>query len=246
MKLFVVCRRELRSYFSSYIAYVLLAVFLLLTGGFFYSWLRYFILFGGYVLPSGLWQQVFMDMRYCAMIVLPLLTMRLFAEERRQGTIELLLTYPIRDGELLAAKFLACALVCAGLLAATLLYPWYLSTIQPLPLAPLLIGYTGLYLLGLSFVACGLFVSSLTESQVIAAVGTLGLLLGFWVLTWNEAASSPQLLRGLAQLSMFDHFEGFARGAIDADDITYFVGFVVFFNFCTLRVLEARTWRGRR
>src|SRR5262249_29995702 len=90
MKSLVVCRRELRSYFGSYIAYVLLAVFLLLSGYFFYTNLIFFVLFGGYMLPTGLWQFVFLDMRLCLMLILPLLTMRLFAEERKLGTIELL------------------------------------------------------------------------------------------------------------------------------------------------------------
>ena len=90
MKFLVVCRRELRSYFGSYIAYILLAVFLLLSGYFFYSDLIFFVLFGGYVLPTGLWQYVFLDMRLCTLLVLPLLTMRLFAEEKKLGTIELL------------------------------------------------------------------------------------------------------------------------------------------------------------
>ena len=87
MKFLVVCRRELRSYFSSYIAYILLAVFLLLSGYFFYSDLIFFVLFGGYILPTGLWQYVFLDMRLCALLVLPLLTMRLFAEEFKLGLL---------------------------------------------------------------------------------------------------------------------------------------------------------------
>ena len=110
MKFLVVCRRELRSYFSSYIAYILLAVFLLLSGYFFYSDLIFFVLFGGYILPTGLWQYVFLDMRLCALLVLPLLTMRLFAEEKKLGTLELLLTFPVKDWEVVAGKF------CASLL----------------------------------------------------------------------------------------------------------------------------------
>src|SRR6185436_14930177 len=141
MKFLVVCRRELRSYFGSYIAYVLLAVFLLLTGGFFYSWLRYFILFGGYVLPSGLWQQVFLDMRYCAMIVLPLLTMRLFAEEKKLGTIELLWTYPVRDFEIVVGKFLAAWLFYLAMLLPTAIGPLVFYQFYAFELAPFLSAY---------------------------------------------------------------------------------------------------------
>ena len=107
-------------------------------------------------------------------------------------------------------------------------------------------GYLGLLLLGLSFLACGLFISALTESQVVAGVATLGVLRMFWVLTWNEAASSAGVVRVLARISMFDHFEKFAKGVIDIADLAYFVFFILFFCFLTLRVLDARKWRGRR
>src|SRR5207247_5345938 len=143
--------------------------------------------------------------------------------------------YPLRDMELFLAKFVACAAVLLVMLGGTLLYPIYVQTLQPFPWVPVGAGYLGLFLLGLSFIACGLFVSSLTENQVVAAIGTLGILLMFWALTWNEAATSPQLLRVLVRLSMFDHFQTFARGVIDVQDVAYFVFFVSFFSFLTLR-----------
>jgi ABC-2 type transport system permease protein len=180
------------------------------------------------------------------LLVVPLLTMRQFAEEKKLGTIELLLTYPLRDGTILLAKFGAGAVVLLVLLTGTLLYPIYLNSLQPLPWTPMVAGYLGLLLLGLSFCACGLFISALTESQVVAATATLGVLLMFWVMTWNEAATSAGIVRVLARISMFDHFETFAKGVIDIADLAYFVFFIVFFSFLTLRVLDARKWRGRR
>ena len=244
-------RKELVSYIVSPLFYVVSAVFLCLCGFFFYTRLVFFVEYGlGYDILGNFWLAFLAGAPYSIsmvlLLVMPLLTMRLFAEERKLGTIELLLTYPVRDGELLAAKFAACAVVLAVMLAATLLYPIYVFVLQPFPWMPVLAGYVGLLLLGLSFIACGVFVSALTESQVVAAIGTLGILLLFWVLTWNEAASSPDLLRVLTRLSMFDHFQGFAHGVIDVQDVTYFVFFVAFFNFLTLRVLESRKWRGRR
>src|SRR5262249_40979865 len=148
------------------------------------------------------------------LLVTPLLTMRLFAEEKRLGTIELLLTYPLHDRTIVAAKFGACALVLVLLLGGTLIYPWYVSTLQPLPWAPLFAGYLGLILLGFSLIACGMFISALTDSQLVAAIATLGVLLLCWSLTWNEAATSGGLLHVLSAVSMFDHFEPFARGVI--------------------------------
>jgi ABC-2 type transport system permease protein len=123
VKFLVVCRRELGSYFGSFVAYILIAMFLVLSGYFFYSDLIFFVLFGGFALPTGLWQFVFIDMRFVAMLVLPLVTMRLFAEEKRLGTIELLWTDPVRDGEIVAGKFLAAWIFFLVMLAATLVNP---------------------------------------------------------------------------------------------------------------------------
>ncbi|MFQ5666308.1 MAG: ABC transporter permease [Candidatus Binatia bacterium] len=246
MKFLVVCRRELRSYFGSYIAYVLLAVFLLLSGYFFYSDLILFVLFGGYVLPTGLWQFVFLDMRYCALLVLPLVTMRLFAEEKKLGTIELLWTYPVRDGEIVVGKFLACWIFFLLMLLLTAINPLIFYQFYQFYVGPLLAAYLGFFLLGTAFIACGLFISSLTENQVVSAMGTYGILVFFWFLTWNEEAANERIVHILLQLSLFDHFYNFSRGVIDTRDVMFFVLFVSFFLFLTLQSLNARKWRGVR
>lgn len=247
MPVIALFRKELCSYFVSPLFYVVTAVFLCLSGYYFYTDLIFFVTFGfGVNILENFWQLLLVDLRLVMLLSIPLLTMRLFAEEKKLGTIELLLTYPVRDGELVLAKFAACAVVCTIMLGGTLLYPLYVHAVQPFPWAPLVAGYLGLFLLGLSFIACGVFVSSLTDSQVVAAVTTIGMLLLGWILSWNEAATSPDLLRVLVRLSMFDHFQSFSRGVIDAQDVGYFVGVIAFFSFLTLRVLESRTWRGRR
>ncbi len=244
MKFLVVCRRELRSYFSSYVAYVLLSVFLLLTGGFFYSWLRYFILFGGYVLPSGLWQQVFLDVRYCSMILLPLVTMRLFAEEKKLGTIELLWTYPLRDIDIVGGKFLAAWIFFVTMLAPAAIGPIVFYQFYPFELGPFLAAYLGMLLLGTAFIAVGLFVSSLTENQVVAAMGTYGILIVFWYITWNESVADVEVIQVLLKVSLFDRYLNFARGVIDTQDIIFFLLFSLLFLFLTLQSLAARKWRG--
>ena len=246
MKFLVVCRRELRSYFTSYIAYILLAVFLLLSGYFFYSDLIFFVLFGGYVLPTGLWQFVFLDMRLCLLLVLPLMTMRLFAEEKKLGTIELLWTYPVRDGEIVAGKFLACWLFFLVMLLLTAINPVIFYQFYQFDVGPLLAAYLGIFLLGTAFIACGLFVSSLTENQVVSAMGTYGILVFFWFMTWNEEAASQSILQAMLRLSLFDRFYNFSRGVIDTRDVAYFVLFAMFFLFLTLQSLGVRKWRGVR
>lgn len=246
MKFLVICRRELHSYFGSFIAYILLAVFLLLSGYFFYSDLIFFVLFGGFTLATGLWQFLFIDMRLVALLVLPLVTMRLFAEEKKLGTMELLWTYPVRDGEIVLGKFLAAWLFYVAMLLPTAVGPAAFYVYYPFDVAPVLAGYLGLLLIGSAFIACGLFVSSLTENQVVSAMVTYGILVLFWFLTWNEEAAAHEVMQILLGVSLFDRFFNFTRGVIDTKDVAFFFMFVTFFLFLTWQSLATRTWRGVR
>jgi len=246
MKFFAILEKELRSYFSSLLAYVVMAVFLVLSAFFFYTNLAFFITMGGFDLNRGLWQYRFHDMRLVLLLIAPLLTMRLFAEERRQGTLELLWTYPIRDVSLIGAKYAAAFVVLVAMLLLTLAYPAAIAFIYPIDFSSVLVGYLGLLLLGASFLACGIFVSSLTDSQLVAGTVTFGMLLFFWVITWNQAAANDRLVAALTQVSLFDRFFLFARGAIDSKDLVFFALFIGFFLFLTLLSLESRHWRGIR
>jgi len=246
MKLLVICRRELHAYFGSFTAYVLLAVFGVLSGYFFYSDLIFFVLFGGFTLATGLWQFVFLDMRLVAMLILPLVTMRLFAEEKKLGTMELLWTYPVRDGEIVLGKFLAAWLFYVIMLVGTAAGPLIFYFYHGFDVPPVLAGYLGMLLLGSAFIACGLFVSSLTENQVVSAMVSYGILVLFWFLTWNEEAATHAIMRWLLGLSLFDRFFNFTRGVIDSKDVAFFVMFVAFFLFLTWQSLATRTWRGVR
>ncbi|MGC1190374.1 MAG: hypothetical protein WA861_07270, partial [Candidatus Binatus sp.] len=143
-------------------------------------------------------------------------------------------------------KYLASVAIFIMMLALTVLYPVYIYSIHWFPLFPLFAGYLGLLLIGCAFIACGVFISSLCESQVMAGMGTITLLLFFWILNWNEAAFTNSWLQLLRAFSLFDQFGGFAKGVIDLDHVTYFVFFIVFFLFLTQRSMEARKWTGRR
>lgn len=239
-------QKELASYFRSMLAYVVAAVFLVLSGYFFYTNLSFYVLMGGFDLTRGLWQYQFHDMRLVLLLMTPLLTMRLFAEERKQGTLELLWTYPASDVAILAGKYVAAMVVVSTLLALTIPYALALRWFQPIDVGPLAAGYLGLWLLGASFVACGLFVSSLTDSQLVAGVVTFGVLLLFWILTWNQMAVAETALGALTAISLFDRFFLFARGAVDTKDVVFFVLFVACFLFATLLSMESRRWRGIR
>ena len=193
-KTLVIARRELAAMFGGPLAWVLAGVFALLAGYFFYSDLTFFVLFGGANLSSGLWRYVFLDYRMVAMLVLPLLTMRLLAEERKLGTLELLWTFPVRDGEVIAGKFLAALVAYAGDARWPRSSARSCSTcIHPFAPGPVLAGYVGMLLLGAAFIACGLAASAVTESQVVSALLTYGVLVLFWFLAWNEAALSERI-----------------------------------------------------
>jgi gliding motility-associated transport system permease protein len=246
MSVVALVRKELELYFTSFVFYGLAAVFLVLAGYFFYTNLGWFVLMGGMNLTRGLWQYQFVDLQKLLTALVPLLTMRLFAEERKLGTLELLWTYPLRDAEIIAGKFIACLVVVTVMLAATALHPILLSFYAPVAPGPLASGYLGLWLLAAGFVACGVFLSALTDSQLVAAAATYGLLLFFWVITWNEAAVNEVTLRLLVPFSLFDRFYAFAVGAVDTRNLVYLVLFAAAFLGFTFFALDARRWRGLR
>jgi ABC-2 type transport system permease protein len=246
-RMVAVMRKELRSYFAFPLVYIISGIFLMLAG--FYAWsdLNFFVTMAfSHDIIQNYWSLLFNDIRLCLLLTLPFITMRLFAEERKLGTVELLYTYPLRDAEILGGKFLASVVIFLMMLALTLLYPVYTYSIHAFPLFPLFAGYVGLFLIGCAFIACGLFVSSLCESQVVAGIVTIVLLLFFWILNWNEAAFETGALDALRMFSLFDQFSGFAKGVIDLYHLTYFLFFITFFLYLTQRSMEARKWTGRR
>ena len=239
--------KELRSYFLSPFIYLMAAVFLLLSGYYFYTDLIFYVQFGfGMNIMSAFWQLFFTDLRLVVLLTIPFLTIRLFTEEKRLGTIELLLTYPMRDSELFWGKFVACSIATLFILSFTIVYPILLYSVQPFDWTVTIAGYAGLVLISLAFIACGLFISSLTDNLGVAGLSVLGLSLLFWILSWNDGAMNQGVLRWLAEVSMVSHFQSFAQGFIDSKEVTFFVVFVLFFSFLTLRSLEARQWRGRK
>lgn len=248
-------KRELSAFFISPIAYVVAGVFLIICGYFFYSLTAFYHLvsfqaghgamFGGRLNPTeGIIRPLVANMGVISLFVVPLLTMRLFAEEKRQGTIELLFTYPVTDLQALAGKFTAALTVYLSMLAVTGIYPLFLAWITELEAGPVAAGYLGLVLLGAAFVAIGCFASSLTENQIIAAVVTFGLLLMLWVVGWSADVATGSISRLLSYLSLIEHLEGFSKGVVETRSVVYYLSVTVFGLFLTLRVLESRRWRG--
>jgi ABC-2 type transport system permease protein len=187
---------------------------------------------------------LFSNVSVILLLLMPLVTMRLFAEERRSGTIELLLTYPVRDGAVLLGKFLAALALYIIMLVLTLVYPGLLFAFARPEWGPVVTGYLGLLLLGSAFIAAGLFASSLTENQIVAAMTTFGILLLFWVISWTADTVGGTAGRILTHLSLIEHFDNFGKGVLDTRDIVYYLSFITVALFLTLRALEARRWKG--
>jgi ABC-2 type transport system permease protein len=170
--------------------------------------------------------------------------MRLFSEEKKSGSIELLLTYPITDAGVLIGKFLAAQLVLLAMLAGTLTFPLFLVFLDDPDLGTLASGYLGLLLMGGAFMAMGIFLSSLTENQVVAAAVSFGAALMFWVMSWSSSFSGEWLGAILRQLSILEHLDSFHKGVLSLVDISFFALFTAFFLFLTLRSVETYRWRG--
>jgi ABC-2 type transport system permease protein len=256
VRIWPIYKKELRLYFTSPVAYVLLAIFLVLAGWFFTTIVNYFVRASTQVamnpqlgrdlnVTDSVLRPLFSNLSIILLFLMPLVTMRLFAEERRSGTIELLLTYPVRDGAVLVGKYLAALTLYATMVAATLLYPAMLIWFNARPeWGPLATGYLGLLLMGGMFLAVGLFASSLTENQIVAAVVTFGVLLMFWVVGWAADFAGGPLGTVLSHLSVVEHNEAFSKGVLDTKDIIYYVNLTVLALFLTLRSLESRRWSG--
>ena len=244
----LIARKELRTYFGSPIAYVIMAAFLVFTGLLFIDSLstpfREASLRGFFVGESfgGLLGQT-INAAFVLLILGPVLTMRLLAEESKLGTLELLLTAPVRDFEVVMGKFLAGMAILGVLLVMTLYYPILLLAFGNPDVGPLISGYVGLFLLGGLFLSVGLFASSLSTSQIASVVLGLIILLMFWFI--NQASN---FFRGTPEfifefVSPRTHFTNFARGIVDTQSIIYYLALTAIFLFFTIRSLETRRWR---
>lgn len=255
MGAWAVFKKEMRLYFTSPVAYVVFTFFLLIVGYFFYSIFAFYNLTSMQAtmnpafardlnITDAIMRPLFSNTGIILLFFIPMLTMRLFSEEKRSGTIELLLTYPVRDGEVLLGKFAAATVLFLMLLGLTALYPAIVGYFTRVEWGPLFSGYLGLLLLGSSFLAVGILVSSLTENQIVASFATFAILLGFWVIGWSADLVGGNW-RGVFQyLSILEHLDSFGRGVIDTKDVLYYLSVIALSLFLTLRSLESKRWRG--
>lgn len=251
--IWTICRKELSSYFVSPIAYLLLAMFAIVFGFFFWNAVGYFSYMGveaqmrGEMFPLNINEQVIRplvsNISVIGLFLIPMITMRLFAEEKRIGTIELLATSPVRDVEIILGKWLAAILLYAAILLLTALnFVWLFKYGNP-DWRPLAVAYLGLLLQAGMLLAIGTFISTLTRNQIIAGAATFGVCLLLWVLEWVSGFESATWARVMAYLSVLTHFESFGKGLLSLKDAVFYVSAIFFGLFLTARSLESLRWR---
>lgn len=249
----IICKKELRSYFVSPVAYILLGLFAVVFGFFFWNAVGFFNSMGmqsmmrGESFPMNLNEQVIRPLVSNASVIglflIPIITMRLFAEEKRTGTIELLATSPIRDTEVIAGKWLAALLLYASMLLLTAVnFLWLFKYGNP-DWRPLAIAYLGLLLQAGALLAIGVFISTLTRNQIIAGAVTFGVCLLLWVMEWVSGYDTATWATVLSYLSVLTHFDSFSKGVLSSKDSVYYVSLIAIGLFLTARSMESLRWR---
>lgn len=252
--IWAIARKELRAYFASPIGWVLIGFFALLYGYFFYALLAFFerqsMQMGMGMGPQSmnvnqqLITPLLMNVTVVLLFILPMVTMRTYAEEKRSGTIELLLTSPLTDWQIILGKFIGAMLLYAAMLAVTLINMGLLFLYGTPEWKPVLTGYLGLLLVGGCFISVGLFISSLTKNQIVAGAITFAVFLMLWVINWIGTFVGPTAQAILQHLSITEHFDDFARGVLDSKHLVYYTSFIIFGLFLTAKSVDSERWRG--
>lgn len=254
-KMFAIAQKELKGYFSSPIAYVSIGFFALLFGWFYVGILYYFVRssmqvnefsMGGQSMNINqqLIRPLLMNATVVMLFVLPMITMRTYSEEKRSGTIELLLTSPVTDLQIILGKFFGALGLYAAMLAVTLVHMGLLFVYGKPEWGPVAAAYVGLLLMGGSFISVGLLISSLTKNQIVAGMATFGVFLLLWVINWLGGFVGPTAGKLLAFLSIVDHFDDFAKGVIDTAHVIYYLSFISLGLFLTAKSVDTERWRG--
>jgi ABC-2 type transport system permease protein len=251
--IWTICQKELKSYFASPVAYLLLAMFAVIFGFFFWNAVGIFVSYSmqaqmmGRPMPMDVNEMIIrpllMNTSVIGLFLIPMISMRLFAEEKRQGTAELLLTSPIRDYEIIVGKWLAAVFLYASLLAITgLNFLWLFAYGKP-DWKPLLVGYLGLILQAGALLAIGTFISTMTKNQIIAGAATFGVCLLLWVFEWVGGYEQAAWAKVMAYMSVVNHFETFSKGVLDSKDAIFYLSLTFLGLFMTARSLESLRWR---
>lgn len=247
-------KKELRAYFYSPIAYIVAGVFLGLVGYFFASSVQGFSMqaiqlsgsgreISGFNPTNVIMKGLFRSMGTVFILLTPLITMRLIAEEKRAKTMELLMTSPLSITTILAGKYVAALLIYAIIILSTLYIPLTIEYFSTVSWGQIVSGYLGLVLLGMAMISVGLLCSSVTDKQVVAAVLTIGILVLFWFVGGVIGGHREDVTKVMREFSLFSHFENLYNGLLDMRDVVYLLSFTVVVLFLSHRVLESNRWK---
>jgi len=251
-----IAQKELRSYFSSPIAYIVIGLWALLYGYFFVAILSFFVRQSMQMNQFGmqgpqamnvnqqLIRPLLQNVTILILFLMPMVTMRTYSEEKRSGTIELLLTAPITDFQIIMGKFLGAMFLYAIMLGVTAIHIGLLFVYGHPEWKPIVSAYLGLLLLGGCFIALGLLISSLTSNQIVAGMVTFAVFLLLWVITWIGSFSGPTVDKLTTYLSIIDHWDDFGKGVIDTTHVIYYLSFITFGLFLTAKSFDSERWRG--
>lgn len=250
----IIAKRDLGSFFNSPVYYVVTTVFLVIYSWIFFQILNFFSIQSiqamrfpnmnlGLNLNEMVIEPAFHNMAVTLLLIIPILTMRSFAEEKKAKTLPLLLSSPIHLKEIIFGKFLSCMIVVATMLLLSSYSIIFLLLLGKPEVGPILTGYLGILLMSGCYVSIGVFASSLTDNQIIAAVLAFGFSLFMWIIGWGAQSSGSAIGEVLQYLSLIDHIDHFMKGILDTSDLIYYLSFIGFGLFLTHRVLDSQRWR---
>lgn len=252
--IWVIAKKELKIFLFSPIAYILTAFFLLISGFFFYNIMVWFSnqstrlmqdpYYAGQInLNKMVLEPYFNNLTVILIFLIPLLTMRLLSDEKKMRTEELLLTSHLKISAIIMGKYLAALLIYLLILLLSATYIVFILVYGNPQLPPIFTAYLGLFLVGAVFIAIGIFASSLTESQIIAAVVSFSTILLIWVISWIGDSAGPAWKGILSYLSFFSHFQNLVKGVVDTKDIVYYLSFIFLGLYFSYTTFEFRKWR---
>jgi ABC-2 type transport system permease protein len=251
-----IAHKELKSYFAGPIAYIAIGLWALLYGYFFVAILQFFVRQSMQMNQFGmqgpqamnvnqqLIRPLLQNVTIMILFVMPMVTMRTYAEEKRSGTIELLLTSPVTDFQIIMGKFLGAMALYGVMLLVTMIHIGLLFVYGRPEWKPIVTAYIGLVLLGGCFISLGLLISSLTKNQIVAGMVTFAIFLMLWIITWIGSFSGPTVDQLTQYLSIIDHLDDFSKGVLDTKHLIYYVSFITFGLFLTAKSVDSERWRG--
>ncbi len=251
--IWIVSRRDFKNYFTSPIAYIVIAGFLVIMGWMFFFNLSHFNMQNlqynqmnmgkGVSITDGIIRPLYGNMNVIFLFLVPFITMRLFAEEKKNKTLALLLTAPLTLTEIILGKFFSALLLVSVMLGLTFTYPVILILTGNPDIGPILTSNLGTLLLTGCYLSLGIFFSSLTENQIVAGALTFASGLFFWLVSWATQAAGPVWGEILTYLSLISHYNNFSQGLLSSSDVVFYLSFIFMGLFFTHRALDSYRWR---